>query len=169
MCPREGSKEATHKFSIGEAQKINELVKSVQIHKHKKNGCLKKNGQCRFNFPKPPSEKNIITKPLPLDMPQEEKEKKISNAKKILEKTKKLLNDLNEDQAENMTFQEFLDTIEVHEDEYYEALRIAVDGQTVILKRKINERFVNSYRPLFLLKWQANIDVQLVSIQQFFL
>ena len=96
-------------------------------------------------------------------MPVDLKQEKLSKAKVILEKTKKFLDELAEDQSE-ITFKEFLEAISTEEENYYDALQIAIDGQSVILKRQVKERYVNSYNPLFLLKWQANIDVQLVSL-----
>ena len=134
----------------------------MQIHRHTKHGCLKKDGGCRFNFPRPPSEKTFVTKPLPTDMSDEEKASKINKAKLILEKTKKVLNELPEEEATDMNFHKFLEIINVSSEDYYEALGISINGQSVILKRCVGERFVNTYHPIFLLKWQANIDCQLV-------
>ena len=150
-----------HIFSASEVNKLNELVK-LQVHKCSKHGCLKKNGKCRFNFPRPPSEKTFVTKPLPNNMPDEEKLFKTNKAKSILEKVKKVLTELSEKEATEMNFHTFLEMINVTSEEYYEALSISIDGQGVILKRCVGERFVNTYHPIFLLKWQANIDVQVV-------
>ena len=51
-------------------ENLNNLVKDVNIHKHPKS-CRKGKTNCRFNFPRLPSEKTFIAKPPPEDMTKE--------------------------------------------------------------------------------------------------
>ena len=51
-------------------ENLNNLVKDVNIHKHTKS-CRKGKTNCRFNFPRLPSEKTFIAKPPPEDMTKE--------------------------------------------------------------------------------------------------
>ena len=75
-------------------------MKEVNVHKHT-NSCKKGNNPCRFSFPRLPSNKTLISNPLPeddLDKITDDKkkkeakaalEKKKNDAKEILEKVKK--------------------------------------------------------------------------------
>ena len=45
-------------------------------------------------------------------------------------------------------------------DDYHNSLKVSEVGKDVILKRKINEIYVNNYNPAWLLAWQANLDIQ---------
>ena len=59
-----------------------------------------------------------------------------------------------------MTVEELLAKVNVSSENYAEALRISARGRTIVMKRKVKERFVNCYNPTFLSAWKANIDVQ---------
>ena len=50
--------------------------------------------------------------------------------------------------------------MDIDYNEYCEALKHSDRGKTVVLKRQLNEVFVNNYNPSFLLAWQANMDIQ---------
>ena len=56
---------------------VNQIVKEVQIHHHTR--CCRKGNlnKCRFGYPKPPSDKTIITMPFPDDMDKEEQREKL--------------------------------------------------------------------------------------------
>merc|ERR1712087_45972 len=42
---------------------VSDLVREVQIHRHTKKACKKYKTECRFNFPKLPTRKTIISAP----------------------------------------------------------------------------------------------------------
>ena len=91
-----------------------------------------------------------------------EKKKKSDDSKKIFEKVKKKLTDLTDEELGkyNNNLIEFLrEELSIDINDYNNALRISHRGQTIILKRKLNERMVYNYHPHFLLTWQANINV----------
>ena len=81
---------------------LNDIAKKVQVHKHTKS-CQRGGKICRFDFPKLPSEKTLIAKPLS----EEEKGKKecvekLSKALEILEKVKThLLSMTNDEKDQN--------------------------------------------------------------------
>ena len=101
---------------------LNNLVQKVQVHKHRKS-CLKQKNiydqskpkekkilleeSCRFNFPKPPSEKTIVADLTPDDVPKEE----LELYENILKKVKSKLSQIKPDE-ENMTLSEFLQSID---------------------------------------------------------
>ena len=86
---------------------LDDLVKDVNVHKHTKS-CLKYHGSCRYGFPKLPSPKTLIAKPLEYtypDMEETEKNSIKSRARVVLGNAKILLDDPNFD--ETMSFADF--------------------------------------------------------------
>ena len=136
---------------------INTIVKKVNIHRHTKS-CRKKNLPCRFDFPKPPSEKTLIARPPPDDMPDDELEKLKGIGKKIKDK----LNEI-EPEEEDMSLDEFLESIgmEGQHDQYYKAISLSTRGKILVLKRSVKERMINNYNPNFIKAWNANMDFQM--------
>ena len=68
-------------------EKLDKIVKAVQVHKHTKKSCLKHGHGCRFNFPRPPSNKTIISRPIEElypEMSEEDRQKKLKLLKQIL-------------------------------------------------------------------------------------
>ena len=133
------------------------IVGTVQRHDHTKS-CLKKHGRCRYGFPKLPSEKTILAKPLE-EPDLEKRNKKIEAAKSTLNKAMELLN--NPDLDENMTLDDFVEKIGVTKEEYMDHISITEKGTTIIMKRRVKERFVNNYNKEMITAWNANMDIQL--------
>ena len=72
--------------------KLDLIVKKVQTHEHKDYSCKRIiHGEevCRFDYPKLPSQKTIIAKPLSSEDPN--RESKLKKAKFIKNKVKKLI------------------------------------------------------------------------------
>ena len=44
---------------------------------------------------------------------------------------------------------------------YHDALAVSEAGYRIVLKRDVDELFVNNYNPEWILNWDANIDIQL--------
>ena len=129
--------------------KLKELVLLLQRHKH--SSYCKRNKKCRFNFPKPPSCKTLITKD---DTDPDD----IKQALAVLSKVQKLI-------AEgeiNLSLNDLLDKAKVTENEYIDALEVSSTGNVVVLKRDPDECFINNYNPSVMLAWQANMDSQYV-------
>ena len=147
---------------------LNKIVKEVQVHKHTKKSCLKRgDGCCRFGFPRPPSNKTLISRPINEIYPELDEEAQqglLDDAKKMMADVKNALNELDDDCEEyDNDLERFLDEkCNVQDIDYYhKLLQISVSGKTVILKRKVSERNVNNYNKVFLKHWNGNTDIQL--------
>ena len=151
-------------------KKLDEIVKAVQVHKHTKKSCLKRGNGCRFDFPRPPSQRTLISRPINELFPEEsdeEQQLRVEAAKGIMTYVKQALEDLEDDCEDyyDNDLEKFLaekcDEICTIE-EYHDALQIsACGGNTVILRRKVSERNVNNYNPNFQKPWNGNTDIQL--------
>ena len=145
-------------------KRLDEIVKAVQVHKHTKKSCLKRGDSCRFNFPRPPSQRTMISRPINELFPEEsdeEQQMRVEAAKAIMTIVREALENLEDDCGEyDDDLQKFLN--EKCEgicslDEYHDALKIsACGGNTVILRRKVSERNVNNYHPNFQKPWNGN-------------
>ena len=124
--------------------KLKELLLLLQQHKH--SSYCKRNKTCRFNFPKPPSSKTLITKV--------DEDANIEQSVTVLKKVQKLITDGNTD----LSLIELLDKAEVSEAEYVDALEMSCNGNSVVLKREPDECFIN-YNPSVML---ANMEIQFV-------
>ena len=140
-------------------EKLNQLVKDVNCHKHTQS-CRKYDGNCRYKFPRLPSDRTMFASPDSLaNYSDEDKKEEIKKAKKILSKVKDKLENITEAE-EKMPLKDFLESLEIDEKDYYDALAISERGVSIILKRTLKERNVNNYNPEFMLAWQANMDIQ---------
>ena len=150
----------TCKLPEDESSNLYSIVHSVQRHNHTKS-CLKKHGKCRYAFPKLPSKRTVIAKPLPDDMDKEMKQKITADAKKTLERAIEVLEQTDLD--ENMELADFVKklNLDITVDEYMSHISITKRGKTLILKRDFKERFVNNYNIEMMTAWNANMDIQL--------
>ena len=74
--------------------RVEEIVRNVNIHHHTKTCRKYSNTSCRFNFPRFPSLKTIVSIPLRLlKLSPDQKKKIISDNDKLLSKVKKILED----------------------------------------------------------------------------
>ena len=80
--------------------------------------------------------------------------------KKALERIRTLLDSIKED--ETMTFVEFLEKLDLSEQQYIKAIRLSLKHSTLLLKRSPAEIRINCYNPHLLKAWQANMDIQFV-------
>ena len=143
---------------IPEANDMKKIVSEVQQHNHTKS-CMKYNGTCRYGFPRLPSPKNLIAKPLSKEMPQKEKESIKSKASETLTKAKNFIQSSDFDR--NMSFENFLKKIEVKEEDYMKSLSISSTGSVLVLKRALNDVYTNNYNHEMLKAWNANMDIQI--------
>ena len=161
-----------------ENESVSDIVKEVQIHHHTKT-CRKYGSKCRFNFPKFPSEETIIAQPLcdddfptQLDMHMYQKQ-----LESVLTKVRHVLENMDHYFSHDKLFQEQLlqrislddvlmaaeigHNLEAARYNYYEALRVTKTGKVIILKRKVQEMWVNNYNPEWICAWNGNMDIQL--------
>ena len=158
-------------------KEVVEIVQKVNQHRHTK-ACRKYDTNCRFSFPKYPVWKTLIAKP---NSSISESEK--AKFDKILKDVKDILLDSNlihkimsdydknsESQIEYTVNREIrikrllakagYDSEEDFE-LYLKALAYSKSGFSIILQRDIDEIFVNSYNPEWILAWNGNIDLQI--------
>ncbi len=64
---------------------------------------------------------------------------------------------------ETMNFDEFLEKLELSEQQYLKAIRLSLTHNTLLLKRSPAEIRINCYNPNLLKAWKANMDIQFVS------
>ena len=159
-------------------ENVSHIVKEVQIHNHSKT-CRKYGTKCRFGFPKFPSERTIVAQPLleknfPSKKDFEKHQKKLQT---VFDKVRKVLDDMDSRKKDDRLFAEHLikkitiDDILIHaeiaddlkssRELYYEALGVNKKGKVIILKRTVEEMWVNNYNPEWLLAWNGNMDIQL--------
>ena len=141
------------------SEELCEIVNQVQIHNHTKK-CLNSTLQCKYKFPRFPSKRTLISKPLDEDLSDSEKESILQDRSAILNK---VLNALTN--KEVMTaydnIEDLFHDLNIDYEHYEACLLISDHGNNVILKRNLSEIFVNNYNPTFLKLWNANMDIQI--------
>ena len=182
LCPAE----------VGED--VVQIAREVNEHKHTKT-CRKHGGEnCRFRFPRFPSERTLIAGPVTpdelavlkhiLDISEKEKEEKVPLEVILRQKSERVLKRVgdilsNEDATKEiqgmfpkgdtieqyeeyrrLRIEELLKRADVEKDDYYRALQFNSKGYTVVLKRDLDEIWMNPYNPEWLRCWDGNIDVQ---------
>jgi hypothetical protein len=139
---------------------LQELVCRVQRHSHSVACKKKKTNSCRFHFPRPPSNRMILTTPID---DKEDKTVVLQWQQNILTRVHLAIDELSGSITDNTktTLQDLLTQCMITDDDYHKALSIT-DGRsrTLILKRKISDINVNNYNRTILSAWKANMDVQ---------
>ncbi len=154
-----------------------EIVTSVQVHtKNHTKSCRKTGKNCRFNFPRPPSNRTFICRPvksndhnkdedndIDTDCPSDDDANAIlltrKNAEELLKKVWELLLDANKKFA---TFKDVLKAASTTQSSFEENLAICSNKQTIYLRRKIEEQWINNYNPYLIRCWNGNMDIQYV-------
>ena len=131
-----------------EEGKLKEQVLLLQQHKH--SSYCRRNKNCRFKFPHPPSKNTLITNPTT--------DHNSNDASKILAKVRKILVDGTTD----VSLTELLRLAEVDPTDYSRAISYSTRGNTILLKREPSECNVNNYNAALLKAWGANMDIQYV-------
>ena len=73
--------------------------------------------------------------------------------KEALGRIRSLLNSMNAD--ETMNFVEFLEKLDLTEQQYIKAIRLSLKHSTLLLKRSPSEIRINCYNPHLLKAWRA--------------
>ena len=142
-------------------ENVAEIVAEVQIHNHSKT-CRKKGNDCRFGYPKFPSDRTIIAQALD-DKLYDSKEAKqgiMKVHKANLEAVKTVLKELKQADYSKTTIADILKQSGVTPDEYYKALSVTSKGTVIVLKRTVDEIYVNNYNPEWIKAWNGNMDLQ---------
>ena len=114
----------------------------MQRHKHSKTCKKKGRAICRFNFPLPRMPRTMILEPLS----ESDLDEDVADMlKEALGRIRSLLNSMNAD--ETMTFVEFLEKLDLTEQQYIKAIRLSLKHSTLLLKRSPSEIRINCYNP----------------------
>ncbi|XP_072023189.1 uncharacterized protein [Amphiura filiformis] len=143
---------------------LHEIVTSVQVHsKNHTRSCRKTGKTCRFNFPKPPSDRTFICTPTAeRDENDEEHQETLdreTKAKNMLNNIWELLQNPDHDFAD---FYDVLCLAGIGQDEFEQALETLSKRQTMYLKRRLEDQWINNYNPDLIRCWNGNMDIQYV-------
>ena len=136
---------------------LREIVTSVQVHtKNHTKSCRKTKKVCRYNFPRPPSNRTFICKSLVQDDDEtpETKEAEEAKAKLTLKKIKQLLADKDQDFDE---VDELFRAAETTQSAFEESLCAISNKQQIYLKRGITDQWINNYNPHLIRCWNGNM------------
>ena len=124
----------------------------LDCQKHRHTRTCRKGGKavCRFGIPFPPMRHTMIISPYDGE-----------NRSEYESHFKSIQTTLNELQ-ENLTFDEFLDKVNLSEEDYIKAVQTSVKTPKVFLKRKPMESRINPYMKDLMGTWKANHDIQFV-------
>ncbi len=132
-------------------------VEQVQFHHHTKS-CKKYNNGCRFGYPRFPSNKTMVAKPLPSELNASEQKTIMEGHKSVLKKVKAILE--TDELSSIPTIENLVTKAGVTLSAYEKALSVSERGVNIVLKRKVNECYINNYNPMWLKAWNANMDIQ---------
>ena len=133
-------------------EELKELISRLETHSH--SAYCRRNGSCRFGFPKAPSPETLIARPPDDELTQDET---IKNSREILGKIHDAL-----DPDRMLSLEEVLKKANVTKEQYTESLKVTKHGKNIILKRSPSDTFTNGCNHEILRIWQANIDFQYV-------
>ena len=159
------------------AAQIVKIVTECNWHRHTRS-CRKYDTICRFGIPKFPSFRTLIAKPT-----QKATEDMVNKYKKILNAVK---DQLCNEEVVKMILEEIPKELDTSRDMfvlnrekrinrllslaglknveerslYEEALQYSSSGYSIILERDLDEIWINSYNPEWVLAWNGNTDIQ---------
>ena len=70
------------------------------------------------------------------------------------------LDKISKDKDNSLTFEEFLEHVNMNEEEYVKMIRAELKKAKVFLKRASNETRMNAYNPMIMSLHRANMDIQ---------
>ena len=129
-----------------------------QKHHHSKTCYKKFRGKkvCRFGAPWPPMTHSVILRPLNED----DDELNTSEYKIIYDQIQTTLTTMKPES--NITFDDFLQKLGITEEVYILALQSSIHKPKVLLKREVQDIYINCYMKGMLSTWCVKHDVQLV-------
>ena len=140
-----------------EDPELHEIVNSVQIHsKRHSKSCQKKGTKCRFNFPRPPSERTFIIR---------EGDKDGNDKGDAVKEAQDILNTVKDAVTDNVNYHDttkLFEDLNITQKEFEDANNVIAKRDDVILKRNPQDSWVNQYNPSLLRAWNANMDIQYV-------
>ena len=151
-------------------EELHEIVTSVQTHsKNHTKSCRKGGKVCRYNFPKPPSNRTFICEPVDRIQGNEDdpnyqadlnnRKEEENQAKQRLKTIWELLADSDADKTE---WNEILNRAGITQSEFEKCLAILAQRRTPYLKRRVKDQWINNYNPHLIRCWNGNMDIQYV-------
>ncbi|XP_072047334.1 uncharacterized protein [Amphiura filiformis] len=141
--------------------KLLQLCK-VTVKSHTRS-CRKTGKTCRFNFPRPPSNRTFVCIPVAEgdgnDEEHQESLNRETEAKNMLNKIWELLQNPDHDFAD---FYDVLCVAGIEQDQFEKALETLSKRQTMYLKRRLEDQWINNYNPDLIRCWNGNMDIQYV-------
>merc|ERR1712224_450322 len=128
---------------------------TVQTHHHTTT-CRKRKGvRCRFYAPWPPTETTVISRNEGVDKEQWTKSKQVLD--KVLDKLTGANN------LQELELSKVLESCEVSQTEYENALLLSERKLRVLYKRKPDATFISPYNPILLSAVKSNMNLQYVT------
>ena len=156
-------------------KQVSNIVSQVNMHRHTKTCRKYGSKECRFNYPKFPTDRTRIACPYELadikgpnmkSLSAERKKKYYKALERIRGKVKKIL--LQEEKIEeilghpeHLQIDELCKLAGVDKLKYYESLQYSDQSYTVHYKRRVSEINVNTYNKEWIRAWNANMDFQI--------
>ena len=170
---------STHPPIVG--ADVAKIAKEVNTHKHTCT-CTRRGGTgCRFKYPREPAPYTIIRQPLPMDMPEKDRTEALRLYAEIQTKVKGFCDDQEKvkevmeahDKEQETTLELHLaglearirmmcNLLDIEYREYINSLSFCHVGYSTVLRRDLDEVYVNPYNKEYLRAWDGNMDVQFV-------
>ncbi len=140
--------------NIPQEEDLSQLVSKVQKHRH--SATCRRNGRCRFHYPRHPSPATLLARQVNPECSPEEADE----AKAALLTVRKTLDD--KDTSDDISMDELLDKAGVSYATYMQGLKICSKGNSVVMQRTPSESWINTYSPDVIRVWKANMDLQYI-------
>ena len=147
---------------------LHEIVSNVQMHTKRHTKSCRKTGQvCRFNFPKPPSNKTFICRrqeSMDENLNELEREEELTKRQDTERKAKDTLRKMWDaiESTEHTDFVEILRVTQITHSQFEKCLAILAKRNTPYLKRRVKDQWVNNYNPDLIRCWNGNMDIQYI-------
>ena len=144
------------------------------MHSRKRSkSCKKKGTECRFNFPRPPSERTFVIRREPIDEDEEkgkdygiemseneQDEDDRKTAADILKSVREAV--LNEEQKYK-SVNEIFKVLGITQQGFEKANKLMSNKVSIVLKRNPQDVWVSRYNPDLSRAWNANLDIQYIT------
>ena len=157
-----------------EDEEMNEIISNVQMHtrRHSKS-CKKKGTECRFNFPKPPSDRTFVIRHQPNDdddskkklddMEVSDSEQDGDDLKVAVEVLKSVREAVLDEEHKHKSVNEMFKFLGITQENFEKANKLMSKKVSIILKRNPQDIWVNQYNPDLSRAWNANLDIQYIT------
>ena len=151
-------------------EELHEIVTNVQTHsKNHTKLCRKGSKVCRYNFPKPPSNRTFICEPVDRMQGNEDdpnfqaalnsRKDEEGQAKQTLKTIWELIAGTD---AEETEWNEILQRAGIMQSEFEKCLATVAQIRTPYLKRRVKDQWINNYNRHLIRCWNGNMDIQYV-------